>query len=188
MFSFFVSFKPSLNCQVTSYLATLKFLIKSAGFQVGAFSPCWCLLSMLVSAEKLLLILSSNITLIFIATILLKLFCSNLLHPLKFRVTHMGSSTTIFSGSIWSVFIFRFTLIPQCTHFLLLWKIVLFSHEKVVVTHFDAGRWFYAHIYAKWWPLMKKVIILRKVPVTMKSFAPPFFNHFSFNLNRKYVW
>ena len=32
---------------------------------------------------------------------------------------------------------------------------------------------------------MKKVIILRKIQVTMKTFAPPFFNQFSLNLNRK---
>ena len=32
---------------------------------------------------------------------------------------------------------------------------------------------------------MKKVIIAEKILVTMKTFAPPFFNHFSFNLNRK---
>ena len=32
---------------------------------------------------------------------------------------------------------------------------------------------------------MKKVIILRKIQVTMKTFAPPFFIHFSLSLNRK---
>ena len=32
---------------------------------------------------------------------------------------------------------------------------------------------------------MKKVIILKKIRVTMKSFAPPSFNHFSPSLNRK---
>ena len=32
---------------------------------------------------------------------------------------------------------------------------------------------------------MRKVIILRKAHVTIKSFAPPFFNHFSLSLNRK---
>ena len=32
---------------------------------------------------------------------------------------------------------------------------------------------------------MKKVIILKKIHVTMKSFAPPFSNHFSLTLNRK---
>ena len=30
--------------------------------------------------------------------------------------------------------------------------------------------------------LMKKVIILKKIHVTMKSFAPPFFNYFSLSL------
>ena len=32
---------------------------------------------------------------------------------------------------------------------------------------------------------MKKLIILKKIRVTIKTFAPPFFNHFSLNLNRK---
>ena len=30
-----------------------------------------------------------------------------------------------------------------------------------------------------------RVVILRKLHVTVKSFAPPFFNHFSLSLNRK---
>ena len=33
--------------------------------------------------------------------------------------------------------------------------------------------------------LMKKVIILKKIQVTMKTFAPPFFNHFSLRVNGK---
>ena len=33
--------------------------------------------------------------------------------------------------------------------------------------------------------IMKKVIILRKIHVTIKYFVPPFLNHFSLNLNRK---
>ena len=33
--------------------------------------------------------------------------------------------------------------------------------------------------------LMEKVIILKKIHVTIKSFAPPFFNHFSLSLNSK---
>ena len=32
---------------------------------------------------------------------------------------------------------------------------------------------------------MKKVIILRKIQVKMKIFAPRFFNHFSLSLNEK---
>ena len=32
---------------------------------------------------------------------------------------------------------------------------------------------------------MKKVIILRKIHVAIKSFALPFFNHFSLSMNRK---
>ena len=33
--------------------------------------------------------------------------------------------------------------------------------------------------------LMKKVIILRKIQVSMKTFAPPVFIYFSLHLNRK---
>ena len=33
--------------------------------------------------------------------------------------------------------------------------------------------------------LVKKKIILNKIQVTMKTSVPPFFNHFSFGLNRK---
>ena len=33
--------------------------------------------------------------------------------------------------------------------------------------------------------LMKKKILLRKIQVAMKIFAPPFFNHLNLNLNRK---
>ena len=33
--------------------------------------------------------------------------------------------------------------------------------------------------------LVKKKIILSKIQVTMKTSVPPFFNHFSFGLNRK---
>ena len=32
---------------------------------------------------------------------------------------------------------------------------------------------------------MKKVIILKKIQVTLKTFAPTFFSHFSLSLNRK---
>ena len=32
---------------------------------------------------------------------------------------------------------------------------------------------------------MKKAIVLRKIQVTMKAFAPPYFNYFSLSLNRK---
>ena len=31
---------------------------------------------------------------------------------------------------------------------------------------------------------MKKVIILKKIHEAIKYFTPPFFNHFSFSLNR----
>ena len=34
---------------------------------------------------------------------------------------------------------------------------------------------------------MRKVIILRKIQVTMKTFTPPFFNHFSLSLKKKRV-
>ena len=32
---------------------------------------------------------------------------------------------------------------------LLVWKIMLYSHEKVVIKQFNANYWFYAPIYAK---------------------------------------
>ena len=32
---------------------------------------------------------------------------------------------------------------------------------------------------------MKKAIILKKTQVSMETFAPPYFNHFSLNLNKK---
>ena len=32
---------------------------------------------------------------------------------------------------------------------------------------------------------MKKLIILKKIHMTMKTFAPPFLNHFSLSLNKK---
>ena len=32
---------------------------------------------------------------------------------------------------------------------------------------------------------MEKVIILRKIQATMKTFTPPLFNHLSLSLNRK---
>ena len=37
----------------------------------------------------------------------------------------------------------------QCTYFLLVKKIMLFSCEKVVITQFDTGGRFYAPVYAK---------------------------------------
>ena len=33
---------------------------------------------------------------------------------------------------------------------LLVWKIMLFSHEELVITQLNANHWFYAPIYAKW--------------------------------------
>ena len=99
----------------------------------------------LVSAEELLVLLNSNTTLIFIAKILLKLFFSNLLHPLNLKAPRMFSRLPI----------------PQWTYFLLVRKIRPFSHEKVVITQSDACRWFYGPIYAKWLPLNSISIILK---------------------------
>ena len=59
---------------------------------------------MLVSAEELLLLLHSNETVIFIGTIMLKLFCSNMLHSLNVKVernSHGSLSTPMFSGLLW---------------------------------------------------------------------------------------
>ena len=81
--------------------------------------------------EELLVLLNSNATLIFIAKILLKLFFSILLHLLKLKASRMVLSI----GNV-----FKFTLIPQWTYFLLVRNIRSFSHEKVVISQFYAGR------------------------------------------------
>ena len=101
-------------------------------------------MSRLVLAEELLVLLNSNSKLIFIAKILLKLFFSNFLHPLKLKAPPMVLS----NGNV-----FKITFIPQWTFFPLVRKMRPFLHEKVVITHFDACRWFYAPIYAKRLPL-----------------------------------
>ena len=44
---------------------------------------------------------------------------------------------------------FQMQCFQDWTHFLLVRKIRPFSHEKVVITQFDACRWFYAPIYRK---------------------------------------
>ena len=94
---------------------------------------------------KNLVLLNSNIRLISIAAILLKLFCFNFLHPFKLKATCMLPSNTNLnhlhvSGLLWS-------RNSTCKN------IILFSHEKVVVLQFDANYWFYAPIHAKWLPL-----------------------------------
>ena len=108
-------------------------MIKSEVVQVGVSS-------------RLLVLLNSNTKLTFTAKILLKLFLSNLLHPLKLK-----APTMVLSNST----VFKITLIPQWTYFLLVRKIRPFLHEKVVIAQSDACRWFYAPIYAKWLPLTK---------------------------------
>ena len=95
---------------------------------------------------------------IILATMLLKLFCSNLLHSWKLKATRMAPSQYQ-CFQVYFGFMFLLTLTPQWTYFLLAWKIILFSNEKVVVTQFGAGRWFYV-ICAKWLPLKKQVIFL----------------------------
>ena len=80
-------------------------------------------------------VLNSNITLIFIAEILLKLLLSNLLHPFKLKAPPMVLS----NGNV-----FKISLIPQWTYFPLIRMIRPFSHEKVVIAQSNACRWFYA--------------------------------------------
>ena len=111
-------------------------MIKSEGVQVGVSS-------------RLLVLLNSNTQQTFTAKILLKLFLSNLLHPLKLK-----APTMILSNST----VFKITLIPQWTYFLLVRKIRPFLHEKVVIAQSDACRWFYAPIYAKWLPLINGIL------------------------------
>ena len=49
--------------------------------------------------------------------------------------------------------VFKFTLIPQWTYFLLVRKIRPFLDEKLVIPQSEACCWFYALTYAKWLPL-----------------------------------
>lgn len=105
-----------------------------------------------MSAEELLVLLNSNITLICIAAKLLNLFCSNLLYPLKMETTRM----TPFQHQCFQVY-FEFMFLLQFCSALLVWKIMLFSHDKVVVAQFQARRWFYALIHAKWLPLIWEI-------------------------------
>ena len=99
-----------------------------------------------VSAEEVLILLNSNTKLILIAEILWKLLFSNLLHPLKLKAPPMVLS----NGKL-----FEITLILPWTDFLLVKKIRPFSHEKADIIQSDVCRWFYAPIYAKWFPLTK---------------------------------
>ena len=86
---------------------------------------------MFVSAEELLVLLNSNTKLIFKVKILLKLFFSSLLNPLKVKAPPMVLS----NGNV-----FNITLILQWTSFLLVRKIRPFSHDRVVITQSDACR------------------------------------------------
>ena len=63
--------------------------------------------------------------------------------------------------------VFKFTLILQWAYFVLVRKIRLFSHEKVVITQSDACRWFYAPIYARWLPL-NCILCWKNVSMNMK--------------------
>ena len=134
-------------------------------------------MSRLVSAEELLLLLNSNATLIFIANILLMLFFSNLLHPLKLKAPQMVLSNAS---------VLKFTLIPQWTYFLLVRKIRSFSHEKVLITLSDACRWFYAPIYAKWLPLNVThfIVFEKRIFFVFKNSAFFVFNKHFFRTSR----
>ena len=52
---------------------------------------------------------------------------------------------------------FEFMFLLQFYNALIVWKITLFSHDKVVVAQFQARRWFYALIHAKWLPLIWEI-------------------------------
>ena len=106
-------------------------------------------MSRLLSAEVLI---NSHATLIFIAKILLKLFFCDLLHPIKLKARRMVLSNDK---------VFKITLVPQWTYFLLVRKIRPFSPEKVVITQSDACRWFCAPVYAKWLPLNRDITVTR---------------------------
>ena len=98
IFSFSVSFKPSLNCQVASYLATLTNIFDKIWQCLG-----WCQL------KNSLVLLHSNTALISIAAIFLKLIFFFFLGPLNFKVTRIATfNYQCFSGLLWfcSVHIF----------------------------------------------------------------------------------
>ena len=95
-------------------------------------------MSRLVSAEELLVLELECNTNLHSCNIVTSF--SNSLHPLKLKAPHIVLSNAN---------VFKFTLIPQWTYFLLVRKIGPFSNEKVVITQSDACRLFYAPIYAK---------------------------------------
>ena len=97
-------------------------------------------MSRLLSDEELLVLLNSDTILIYIATILLKLIFSNLLHPLKLNSTRMAP----FQRQCFQVY-FNFAMHIFSTSK----KIRPSSHERVVITQFDASRWFYVPIDPK---------------------------------------
>ena len=130
------------------------------------------------SAHSLyLLLLNLSTALTFIAKILLELFFSNLLHPLKLKAPCMVLSNSNF---------FKLTFIPQWTYFLLVRKIRLFSHEKVVITQSYACCWFYAPIYAKWLPLNQFGLLYKKCPTFLLicKNSKNFFSNFVYFRNK----
>ena len=88
-------------------------------------------MSRLVAAKEILVLLHSNIALIFRATILLKLIFSNLLGPLHFKAIRMGT----FKHQCFQVH-FDFVVPVFSTSK----KYHAFSNEKVVTAQFDRGR------------------------------------------------
>ena len=123
--------------------------------------------SRLVSAEELLVLLNSNTKLIFIVRILLKLFFSNFLTPLKLKAPSM----VFFDGNIFKISFFSAMDIFSTR------KIRPFSHENVAITQFDVCRWFYA---PKWLPLIlcfseidKILLLVRVKQVAFLSEAVP---------------
>ena len=84
-----------------------------------------------MSAEELLVLLNSNTKLIFIVRILLKLFFSNFLHPLKLKAPSM----VLFNGNV-----FKITFFSAMDIFSTIRKIKPFSHENVAITQFDVCR------------------------------------------------
>ena len=106
---------------------------------------------------------------IFIAKIFLKLFFSNLSHPLKLKAPSMVLSNTN---------AFRLTLIPQQTYFLLVRKIRPFSNGKVGITQPDACRWFLLPLYAQrlslsfdFKPLIKTYTFMKRRKKTFITFS-----------------
>ena len=89
------------------------------------------------------------------------------IHLSWWQLAWFTSNTNLWNQHQPSLYVFRFTLIPECKYYLLVRKSMIFSHKKVVITQFDANRWFYVPIYAKLLP--STLICIQMLNVEMKQ-------------------